>query len=158
MGQAQEDEGDDKNIEDGKHKLSLQMSNALRTVNDLWKRNPTAWSVARDNFRNSNVNVSQMKKSAFPRRHEQRRKEPDSAQCAAYIHLKKASITAWWKKVRSGPTPPTVEQSHFMEFVIARCEKRATGATEIACAQKDSRLEGTNRASSLCVTWHSWSR
>ena len=70
---------------------------------------------------NSKLDVSQMKKSGFQRRREKQRKEPESEQCAAYIHLTKTNVTTWWRKVRNSKTPPTGEQSNFLEYVIERC-------------------------------------
>ena len=107
MGQAKENDGDDTGSDNEQNQLSLQMSNALRTVNDLWQRNSTAWTVDRENMVNSKLDLSHMKKSAFQRRRKQSSKEPESEQCAAYIHLTKTNVTTWWRKVRNSETPPT---------------------------------------------------
>ena len=121
MGQAPAND-DENNDSDTDHKqLSLQMSNALRTVNDLWQRNSTSWTVPRDNMVNSNLDISQRKESGIQRRRAQSRKEPASEQCSAYISLTKTNVTAWWRKIRNSKTPPTQEQTKFLEYVIERC-------------------------------------
>ena len=98
MGQAQENDDEQNDSDNEQKQLSLQMSNALRTVNDLWQRNSIPWTVDRENMVTSKIDVSQMKKSGFQRRREQSRKEPESEQCAAYISLTKTNATTWWRK------------------------------------------------------------
>ena len=61
MGQAQDDDEDAMDAEEDKKQISLQMSNALHTVNDLWQRNTESWSVSARNGTNSRVNISQQK-------------------------------------------------------------------------------------------------
>ena len=97
------------------------MALALRAVNALWQRDPAAWTVDRDNMLNSKLDVSQLKTGIVQRRHAQSRKEPETAQCAAYVQLKKTNVTTWWRKVRHSKTPPTRKHTLFSEHVIERC-------------------------------------
>ena len=59
MGQAHEDDGDAVDAEGDEKQISLQMSNALHTVNDLWQRNTESWPLSARNVTNSRVNLSQ---------------------------------------------------------------------------------------------------
>ena len=122
MGQGDKTDGEDEGSDNDQKQLSLQMSNALKTVNDLWQRDSTAWTAARENMANSKLDVSQMKKSTCQRRRPQSGKESKSEQCAAYIRLTKTNVTTWWRKIRSSKTPPTEEQTKYLEYVIERCQ------------------------------------
>ena len=82
MAQAKAKDDDDDDADNGQKQLSLQMSNALRTVNDLWQRSTTEWSVNRANFVNSKLDVSQLKRGSSKEKRDQSRKEPESEQCA----------------------------------------------------------------------------
>ena len=110
MGQALEEEeepGEDGDAGDAK--ISLQMSNALHTVNELWQRHTGRWSLNPQNRTNSRVNLAQQKTTKPQSRERQAGKDPKAMQCGAYLRLKKANISTWWRKVRNGKTPPTPE-------------------------------------------------
>ena len=62
MGQApDEDKEAGEDVEGEDPKISLQMSNALHTVNDLWQRDTEKWSLSTRNMTNSRVDLAQQK-------------------------------------------------------------------------------------------------
>ena len=122
MGQAQEEEEEAaEDAEGDNQKISLQMSNALHTVNDLWQRHTENWSLNARNITNSRVNLAQRKPEKAQKSQRQSCKDPKAAQCGAYLRLTNSNITTWWRKTRDGNTPPTPEQTEFLEHVIQRC-------------------------------------
>ena len=76
MGQAEDDNEDNEDAVQDKKQISLQMSNALHTVNDLWQRNTESWSVSASNGVNSRISISQPKEGTKHNRHKFLRKNP----------------------------------------------------------------------------------
>ena len=122
MGQVAEQEGVAQEDDNGPQQLSLQMANALRTVDDLWRRDASTWTATAENMVNSRLGISQDKKSSGTSTRRQKQEEPESAQCSAYIALTKTNVTTWWRHIRNSKTPPTGEQTRFLEYAIARCQ------------------------------------
>ena len=58
MGQAKDSDEEAPEADGEQKQVSLQMSNALHTVNDLWQRNIESWTLNCRNAMNSRVDVS----------------------------------------------------------------------------------------------------
>ena len=75
----------------GTRKQSLQMEMALRTINVLWPREKTLWSVAEPNIRHSRLGPSQGKFGATKKAKPQKA-SPKREQKGAYLSLKESSV------------------------------------------------------------------
>ena len=74
--------------DDGHHeKRSQQIEQALSTTTNLWRRDPNPWQVKSENLTNSRLGLREMPKQKAGRRTKSQKKEPESEQAHAYVHL-----------------------------------------------------------------------
>ena len=75
-----------------------------------------------------------------------------------------ANVTTWWRKVRNSTTPPTQEQTLFLEHVIERCQtegrelqkwhapKATPGSKKLSEPSRSALLGIPGAGKSLCLT------
>ena len=106
-------------------KRSTQMKNALCATSALWRRDASAWMVRSPNKVHTRLDLAKHHKPASQRRSTHKQGDVSTAQGTAYLKLKQANISAWWRKVQTSDKKPNAQQTHFLEAVSSRCKTEA---------------------------------
>ena len=105
---------------------SDQVRAAMCTVDKLWQRDTSLWTVddlPAENRGNTRLGSIDPLPAKSRRLRAKGKRSPPFAQAGAYVELSKQNVAVWWRKIASSEKPPTEEQRRFLQDVIARCEK-----------------------------------